>query len=405
MTIRTKAGRPGPAEVIVVGGGYAGTLAANRLALRAGRRARITLVNPDDTFVQRLRLHQFAVGQHVAAPGLTRLLASGVAFVRARMTEFDPDRGWIDISGDDGSRRLSFDRLVLATGSHTGIDTAPGVADHARTVADRGSAARLRDDLRALGSGSRVVIVGGGLTGLETVTEIAESRPDLHATLVTGTIGDDHVTARGGRHIDVSLERLGIEVVTGARAAAVDHDRIVLADGTELSSDLTVWCGGFTCSSLAGQAGLQVDERGVVITDEMLRSVSHPQVLAAGDAGLPPLRHGARYQMTCQSGAFAGEHAAEVINDELRGNSARPFRFRYLHRHISLGRRNGVVQFTDRADRPNGAVLIGRPAIGYKELIIRATLPYIRAEGALAALRPSASRRQSAGTSPAHSSS
>jgi NADH dehydrogenase FAD-containing subunit len=116
------------------------------------------------------------------------------------------------------------------------------------------------------------------------VAEIAAARPDLRLRLVTGSIGDDHITARGSRHIDLSLDRLGVEVITGARVAEVDHDRIVLTDGRELPADLTVWCGGFVCPPIATEAGLTTDARSVVITDGMCRSVSHPQVLAAGDA-------------------------------------------------------------------------------------------------------------------------
>jgi NADPH-dependent 2,4-dienoyl-CoA reductase/sulfur reductase-like enzyme len=69
-------------RVVVVGGGYAGTVAALRLAGRARRRASVTLVDPKDSFVQRLRLHQVATGQKVAQPAYGKLLRRKVAFVK-----------------------------------------------------------------------------------------------------------------------------------------------------------------------------------------------------------------------------------------------------------------------------------------------------------------------------------
>lgn len=383
-------------EIVVVGAGYAGVLAANRLALGLRDRARVTVVNPADRFVQRLRLHQHATGQQIAAPRLSALLAPGVTLLRSWVTAVDPQAGRVGIARNGHHAWLPFDRLVLATGSSTDLTALPGLAENALAVGDRQAADRLRPALQALPAGARVLVAGGGLTGLETVAEIAGSRPDLSVGLVTDGIGDDHLTARGGRHIDLGLERLGIDVVTGARIREVDHDRLVLADGTELPADLIIWCGGFVCSPIAARAGLAVDQRGAVITDPGCRSVSHPQVLAAGDAGLPPLPYGATYQMTCQSGIPAGDHAARVIIDELRGREPQPFRFRYVHRHVSLGRKDGLVQFTDRHDHPNGAILTGRAALAYKEAIIRATLPWLGFGGAVARLRrPAEGRRWS----------
>lgn len=84
-------------RVVVLGGGYAGTIAALRVAGRARRRASVTLVDPKGTFVQRLRLHQVATGQRVAAPSYAKLLRRKVEFVQDAGEVIDCQRGLIEL--------------------------------------------------------------------------------------------------------------------------------------------------------------------------------------------------------------------------------------------------------------------------------------------------------------------
>ncbi|MFD0885820.1 FAD-dependent oxidoreductase, partial [Streptosporangium algeriense] len=74
-------------RVVVIGGGYAGTLAANRLRVRPG--IDITLVNPRPEFVERIRLHQLAAGTGEATTGYDTLLGAGVRLVVDSATRID----------------------------------------------------------------------------------------------------------------------------------------------------------------------------------------------------------------------------------------------------------------------------------------------------------------------------
>src|SRR4051794_807851 len=98
-------------RVVVIGGGYAGTLAAVRLAGKARRRARVTLVSPDRVLVPRLRLHQIAAGQEIPAPRLADLGGRRVEVVQDAATGIDLDGGHVELRGG----RLAFDRLLVAT--------------------------------------------------------------------------------------------------------------------------------------------------------------------------------------------------------------------------------------------------------------------------------------------------
>ena len=158
-----------PTKVVVIGGGYAGTLAANHLRLRAD--VDITLVNPRPTFVERLRLHQFAAGTGDATVDYGTLLGEGVQLVVDSATRIDTASRTVQLASGG---ELDYDYVIYAVGS-TGMTPAavPGAAEFAYPVAELEQAQRLRGRRRN-GSSRPVTVVGAGLTGIETAAELTE---------------------------------------------------------------------------------------------------------------------------------------------------------------------------------------------------------------------------------------
>jgi NADH dehydrogenase FAD-containing subunit len=70
--------------------------------------------------------------------------------------------------------------------------------------------------------------------------------------------------------------------------------------------------------------------------------------------------------MGCRTGAFTGPGVADVIAARLAGRTPKPFRYRYFHECISLGRKRGLVQFLAADETPHERILTGRRAIAYK---------------------------------------
>ncbi|MQY21082.1 NAD(P)/FAD-dependent oxidoreductase [Nocardia macrotermitis] len=361
-------------EIVVLGGGYTGLLATVRLAHRTRRaNVRITLVNPADRFVERLRMHQIAAGQQLADRRITDLLdGTGVRFHRAAATGIDPVARRVTLS--DGAS-LPYDTLIYALGSSTDTERVPGVAEHAWTLNDPVRAHRFSQRLTELArDGGAVTVVGGGLTGVEAATEIAESHPDLTVTLVAAAEPGSMMGPGARAHLDRAFERLGIVRRTGVQVEKVLPQAVRLSTGETIASELTLWTAGVRVPRLAADAGIDTDTTGSVITDATLRSVSHPEIYAVGDAASVQQAFG-RLHGTCQSGMPTAAYVADTIARRLRGREVRPFRFGYIHQPVSLGRRDAVIQFTHADDTPRRWYLTGRIAVRYKETVSASPWP------------------------------
>ncbi|KAB1988215.1 NAD(P)/FAD-dependent oxidoreductase [Streptomyces triticiradicis] len=360
-------------RIVVLGAGYAGATAAGRLARRLHREdVTITLVNPEPDFVERVRMHQLATGQDLEPRPFGEMLAgTGVELKVASVTAVDVDRMTVSLTGADGPAELSYDTLVYALGSGWNDGGVPGVAAHADQVASRPGARRLHDRLDALGAGEPVVVVGGGLTGLEAATEIAEARPDLHVSLAAhGALGD-WLSAKGRAHLRKVTDRLGIEVHEHTTVTAVAADAVTTADGRTVPAAVTVWTTGFAVHPIAGATALETTERGQIVVDTTMRSVSHPDVYAVGDAAMAIGPQDKPLRMSCASGVPMAWQAADAIAARLAGTEVPRVSIRYFQQCVSLGRKDGLIQFVTADDRAVDRALTGRTAALYKELICK----------------------------------
>ncbi|MBP2365260.1 FAD-dependent oxidoreductase [Pseudonocardia parietis] len=164
--------------VLVIGAGYAGVTAANRIA--AARAGEVTVLDPRDEFVERIRLHRLAAGSGAATVPLRRVLDPRVRTRRARVTAIGD--GAVTLDGGD---LLRFDRLVYAVGSGGG--PAPGDGHRVDTLE---GATRLHDAVAALPDGRAVTVVGGLIVGAgDAVVQLVDSRDRPRRLTVGGRAG------------------------------------------------------------------------------------------------------------------------------------------------------------------------------------------------------------------------
>lgn len=341
-------------RVLVLGAGYGGLMAA----LRAANGAAVTLVDPSSEFTERVRGHELAAGRtritHELSPMLRR---KGVRHVAARATDIDVERR--TVRTDDGAVH-GYDRLVYALGSRT---RDPG--GHDGRVFTPETAAYLHKRL-ADGPG-RLAVVGGGATGIETAAELAERTGWRVGLTTAGEVGPS-LSGAGRAHVRDVLGRLHVDLREGAVVTPADID-----------ADVVVWTASMSPNTeLAARAGLALGADGRIAVDEYLRSVSHPDVYAAGDAAAAWSAQAGALRMACATALPVGTRAGRNVAADLSGGRARPLEFGYQVQCLSLGRRDGLVQRVRRDDSPTDLVVRGRLAAAVKEQIVRSTVRVLR---------------------------
>ena len=361
---------PALPHVVVVGAGYAGCLAAARLlSLRAP--ARVTVIDLNDTFAERVRHHQVVAGQVVRRWRLEELLPSKVDLLVGRVMGLDPHNQQVTVGVPSGTQTLAYDYLLLTPGSR--VCSAPGSS---LSVEDPALPARIQ----SLPPQARVWVVGGGLTGVEMASELAESHPHLKVGLMCSGEVAAAVGAEGRTYIRGVLAQLGVDLRESCRVDAVHSDHIGLSGGEFLPSDLTLWAAGFEASPLGRQLGLPVEGLGRVLTSSTLQVQGHPNILAAGDGAALPQWDGATVRMACASAMPGGAFAAENIVRLLRGESPLPFRLALTGTCTSLGRHRGLIQANNSHDVPTAFIITGRWGAWIKEAIVRLVVQFIRWE-------------------------
>src|SRR5947209_13983593 len=363
-------------RILVIGAGYAGLLFTMRLAGKvASQHVHITLVNESDTFTERPRLHQFATNQVIQWRSLPQMLRqTHVQFIQGRVTSIDPAHHEIVVMDQQQTYQLVYDYLVYALGSVTDRQAVPGVAEYAYTLAASGplSAAALRETLPSVQARrGHVVVCGGGATGIETAAEVATAYPHIKVRLLTQGPFGLFLGKTVANSIRLSLTRMGVEIIDQTTIAAVGAHSVITDQGSEIPCDMCLWMGGFVAPSLANEAGLAVNERNQIVVDPFLRSISHPEIYAIGDAAHPREDPGVPVRMSAFTATIMGAHGADSLSAALHGKTPRPFSFAYLGQGIALGRHNAIGFNNYPDDKPIPPYFTGWLGYHIREAFVR----------------------------------
>lgn len=364
-------------RVVVLGGGYAGTMAANRLTRRDD--VDVALINPRPDFVERIRLHQLVGGTHDAVHDFGDVLSPRARLVIGAAVRIDAARRAVEL---ESGGTVEYDYLVYAVGSAGAEPTVPGAAEFAYPLSTLEGARRARSAVEAAGHASgapaAVTVVGAGPTGIETAAELAEQ--GCHVTLLCGGELGPYLHPRARRALAARLGGLGVRVLDGpgTRAAEVSAAVVRLEDGGEVRGSVTLWTAGFGVPDLAARSGLSTDPAGRLLTDETLTSVDDPRIVAAGDSAAPS---GIPYRMSCQAAIPLGSLAADAVLARIEGRSPRAVSPGFVGQCLSVGRRDGLVQASTSDDHAKKGFLGGRTAAAIKEAVCWSTYRGLVFEG------------------------
>jgi NADH dehydrogenase FAD-containing subunit len=371
-------------DVVVLGAGYAGLMAA----LRLGRRQlglSVALINAEEPFVERVRLQEAIVAPVKARiRSLSAYLAgTPVRFIRAHVRSLDPVQSLVTIEADGSVREIGFNQLIYALGSQVDTANAPGALQHAFRL-DPGDGPRAAAALRPLlhqlaGRQARVLAVGGGPLSIEAAGEVKSTWPDMDVTLVSATRAGDFSSAKVEAVLRRDLTRLGVTLVDNERVREIDANEVVTATGRRFPYDICIWAAGMRAPLIARQAGLKVNAQDRIVVGTDLRSVSHPAILAAGDSAQPDGPTGAPFRPSALTAAVSGVYAAEQAAARAAGRHIRPFSFSTFAQAIAVGRFAALFPL-DANDHPILFVMGGRTARRLRDILVWLVLHFITFE-------------------------
>jgi NADH dehydrogenase len=333
-------------RLIIIGAGFAGmyaALSAARLRDIQGvspEELGIALVAPEPTLVIRPRLYEHKP-ETLTAPLLDVLKAVDVDYVQGSAETIDSKAHTVQITTAKGTRKtLSYDRLVVATGSRLFRPNIPGLAEHGFSVDQLEDAVALDKHLQgladkpAVNGRDTVVVAGGGFTGIEAATEMpARLRKIFGKDAKTRVIIVDRNSAiapdmgEGPRPvIEDALRKVGVESRLGAGVASLDKNGVTLSNGEHIETETVIWAAGIRAAPLTLQIPAERDNFGRLLVDRDLRVPGVSGVFATGDAARAACDNDGNYAlMSCQHatrmGAFAGNNAAA----ELLGVPTKPY--------------------------------------------------------------------------------
>jgi NADH:ubiquinone reductase (H+-translocating) len=359
-------------EVVVLGAGYAGLMTALRLR---PERLRVLVINGSNQFVERVRLQESIVAP--VAPRIasirTLLAGTGIDFMRGTVVFMDANSKIVSVDTDSGKREIGFEQAVYATGSNTNLDDIPGIAEHAYRLETKDgprSPAALRAFLKAAsGRAVKVIAVGGAETSVEVAGEIKTCWPDAAVTMISrsrcGEFKGDAVEAAVRRQ----LEDLGVTMIDRETITEVRLKEILTDHGRSLPYDICIWSGGLRGAPLARQAGIATDSAHRIIVDPNLRSISHPHILAVGDAAHPIAPTGAPYRLSAFAALASGAYAADLIAAQRNSREVLPFSFSTLGQGVAIGR-GGVGFFSYPNDQQSFFIVRGPLARQIRNLFV-----------------------------------
>lgn len=283
-------------KIVICGAGYAGLSVANKIA----GKAEITLINNNPNFEHVMKSHKI-ISNKVKSEDLTIRLRDfcikrQMKFVNDEIISIDPKSKTVKLKRTPS---VVYDKLVIALGTATNYFGIKGLEENSLSLKSISDGLKIKlaveNAFNKGAKGRTFVVCGGGLTGLEVITEISDYVGDLSNAKGVHHSESDFILVEAMDNIMPGfnekskslvreyLEKHGIEIMTSSPVVAAEKGKITLKNGDKIKSECVVWAAGIKPNPVVQNFNIQLSERGAILVNEYLQSVSSEDIFAIGD--------------------------------------------------------------------------------------------------------------------------
>ena len=354
-------------KIVILGSGFAGIYGALSVYKNCGTDVSITIINRTNYFLFTPMLHEVAtggLGYHQIVESIREIVyKKKINFIEANILSVDVQNKKVLTSGE----AVEYDVLVVATGATTNFFGTPGAEENSFVLKNLQDAIKIRDrivdifeqasketDVAKKRSMLSFVVVGGGATGVEIISEIAELCSDTLKKYYKDKIGCDDVTitlvnsapellsvfdSKIRAYAQKILEKNGIKILLNTKVAGVSKDGVTLGDGTMLASKTVIWSAGVKPNEFKTTNGdLPKDKGGRIMTTKTFQVVGFENIFAVGDISHFDESSERGLPMLAQVAETQGKHLGKNICNYVHAKPLENFTYKSKGEFVSLGK-------------------------------------------------------------------
>lgn len=373
-------------RVVIAGCGFGGLAVASGLRRLLKGSVEIIAIDKTDRFDYHATLPELVSGKikdtDITIPYAPLFSKQGIRFIQGKILSIDHRKKLVLL---EKSKPVKFDYLVLSVGSETEFYGVPGAEKYAYEFKSDVDALAIRTHVETMfescplpskdNGQTRIVVVGGGLTGVELVADLKDlldrvcercSIPPGHREIVLVSRSfhlNPGFTEEVGIFTEKYLKGMGIRLELGNPAVRVDKETVTLKNSKRYAAKTIVWCAGIRPAKLAEQfGGRNYDDRCGLVTNKHLQWIADRSIFVVGDCG-----YCSTYEvqpiLTALRAIEQSDYVVHNLGCEIRGNIEHkiPYSPRRFPAMVSLGHGMGLISF-------NGVWAAGRHIAWLKKL-------------------------------------
>ncbi len=338
-------------NVVVIGAGFGGAYAAKSLVKRLPSDCRLALINPFPFFAFKPLLHEAATGvfgSDVVCERISSFLHhKNFEFIAGAATAINLKKQSVSVN----KRDIPYDYLIISIGSRTNFFGVSGAEEYSLKLDTLQDAFRIKKAVLGVSGkqSPKILIAGGGPTGIEISTEISEfveqiRKKDFLITVVSRSpVLISQIREKSRKLVLKAVSRKNIRLLLGTAVLKVGKNFVVTDKSGKIPADLIIWAAGVKPASIAVTPAIELPG-GFFPVDRCLRLKGYKNVFAVGDCAFAANPDGSAIPQLAQSAAEEGKFVANNVLAAIRDKPLKEFVFRQKGFMLPFGKGRAVAE-------------------------------------------------------------